>query len=51
MKNGLILLTVVIVNLYVAFLILSVKSDWAVVGFFMYLLLIIYLTQKSIQKL
>lgn len=41
----------ILINLDIAFKILSLKSNWAVVGFVLYIILLIFLTSKTIKKL
>lgn len=50
MQKGLLLIIVIIANLFIAFKILSFKSDWAVLVFILYIISLIYLTLKTIKK-
>jgi hypothetical protein len=51
MKRGLVLVAMVLLNLILAFKILSLKSNWAVAGFILYIILLVFITQKTIKKL
>lgn len=51
LKKGIILIVFIILNLMVAFKILSLKSDWAVAGFILYIISLIFITYKTTTKL